>query len=433
MTATSDVLEELLVAWRASPHVELADRIVKLGALCSAVVDKKTWFEVAARRVDSELSSLLAIAADGVSAVVAARVEMLATWPADPRIDRFVAGLYVKPPFEPARTRPFWLRLQPLASRVRDERAWESLQNAQREDTFLDRVLLDIGELEETSLDPELSARLVEVDATVLVPSLSTRDELLARVLESPHDPTLREVLRDVLLEEGHPRGALMARQVDDEAAFIKKHAEALLGPLARVIRPVPVFRDGFLSRAALKQRGSSASTTAGNQRWATVEHLEGPGDVEIITHPVMRSLRSLRATSARIDQLRELPLVSLTAFTLDYPSALLLADASVLPELNELHVIDSGTSVSLLLPRVPLLRVFRVDFIDIVPRQAVKFIEQLLEVGGDDFSVGFFEGALVCRFVRVDGVLSATLPTDHHESDFLKQLVQSLGVIVIE
>ncbi len=428
MTATSAVLDELLAAWRAAPHVELADRIVKLGASCSAEVDKRTWLEVAARRVDSELSSLLAMAAEGVSAVVAARVELLAAWPADPRIDRFVAGLYVKPPFEPARTRAFWVRLQPLASRVRDVRAWESLQAAHREDTLLDRVLLDLGELQQAPLDPEVSARLVEIDAMDF--PQSRHDELLARVLERPHDVALREVLRDVLLEEGHPRGALMARQVDDEAAFIKQHAAALLGPLARVLKPARVFRDGFLSRAALRQRGPPASEAAGHQLWATVEHLEGPGDVEIATHPVIRSLSSLRATSLRMEQLRDLPLRSLTRFSLDSASALQLADPRVLPRLNELHVLDSGANVSLLFPRVPSLKVFRVDLLDIVPRQAVNFIAQLIEVGGDDFSVGFFESALVCQFFRVDGVLGAKLHGQHAEAAFLEQLVRGLGVI---
>ncbi|ATB36276.1 hypothetical protein CYFUS_001690 [Cystobacter fuscus] len=365
------VLAQLLDAWRAAPHRELADRIAAVGAKLGA----GTWDTVATKPDPTVLSALLDTLLDKGSVKARARLEAMEAWPEDPRIDRWVADRYADPPFTSTGARPFWTRLLPLARRVRDARAAETLAKARTgfdrsilHEEFLGRHLDSLQFQLSAVTDAELSADLREalpgIDAALRSETEAAKprrsadaEALLAQVLAKPEDDEARAVLADVLQEAGHPRGELIALQLEAtrrtltpaeakrERQLIKSARKELLGPLDEVLKPDCAFSRGFLSRAALKQGNSGAlasaiEKTAGHPLWATVEHLEGKGDSSITPHEVMRSLRSLAHSSVGIKRLARMP--KLEALVDDSHSEDWLALAQTqeaFPRLRELDV----------------------------------------------------------------------------------------------
>ncbi|NMO15764.1 TIGR02996 domain-containing protein [Pyxidicoccus fallax] len=338
------VLTALLEAWRAAPNRELADRVVAVGArLAGGGPLPGAWEDVAKTPDPTVLSALLDTLTDKGSVKARARLEALEAWPEDPRIDRWVADRYADPPFTSTGARPFWTRLAPLARRIRDTRAAQTLVKARGGydadipyEAFLAGHVDRIRSQLDAAIDVELSAEhqdaLAAVDEALRAQSEAEKparaedaEALLARVLETPEDDEARAVLADVLLEAGHPRGELITLQLEAtrrpltpaevkrERQLLKTARKELLGPLEAVLKPDCVFSRGFLSRAALKQGNSRAlesaiEKVAGHPLWATVEHLEGGGDYDITTHPVMKSLRSLTHSNVGWEELARLP-----------------------------------------------------------------------------------------------------------------------------
>ncbi|NTX11665.1 TIGR02996 domain-containing protein [Myxococcus sp. CA056] len=339
----SRVLDDLLVAWRAAPHTALADRIVTVGQkLSGGIPPPKDWDALAKKPDAANLTTLLAALLDKGSVKGRGRLETLADWPEDPRIDRWVASQFVDPPFTSTGARPYWTRLAPLARRVRDAQAASSMLKARarydKQDDFeeflaghVDRIRAGL----EAAKDAELHADDVKVlagfDAALQEAApprprnAADAEALLAQVLAKPEDDEARAVLADVLLEQGHPRGELIALQLEAarrpltaaerkrEQAILKSARKELLGPLDEALKPDCVFTRGFLSHAALKQGNARATQSAiektiGHPLWATVEHLEGRGDYDITTDPVMKSLRSLANTDVGLRALAKMP-----------------------------------------------------------------------------------------------------------------------------
>jgi uncharacterized protein (TIGR02996 family) len=308
------VLAGLLDAWRAAPHREVADRIVAVGAKLSGGRPLPGAWEAVAQQPDATvLSALLDALLDKGSVKARARLELLAGWPEDPRIDRWVAERYADPPFTSTGARPFWTRLLPLARRVRDARAAEVLAKAQaghdRSEAWgeflaahLDRIQSELRAAEDVEPSAGMRDILAVIDEGLRAeaeaakpPGAADAETLLAQVLANPDDDEARAVLADVLLEAGHPRGELISLQLEAtrrpltpaeekrERHILKTARGELLGPLDAVLKPGCTFSRGFLSRAALKQGNSRAlasaiEKTVGHPLWATVEHLEGKG-----------------------------------------------------------------------------------------------------------------------------------------------------------
>jgi uncharacterized protein (TIGR02996 family) len=170
--------------------------------------------------------------------------------------------------------------------------------------------------------DAAALARITRAGRSEPSASAGRADAILGEVLDRPDDDALRTVLADALIENGDPRGELIMLQLDaspDPAKrrrvdqIIEQHREHLLGALDRAVKPEVTFARGFLARCALK-KGSSAEIaamvrkTAGDPLWATVEHIEGPHDREIVLHPVMRSLRSLAHSELGLRELASWP-----------------------------------------------------------------------------------------------------------------------------
>ncbi|MCP3102216.1 TIGR02996 domain-containing protein [Myxococcus sp. K15C18031901] len=328
--AWSVVLTGLLDAWRTAPHRELADRVVAVGRLAAGRQHTPVdWKTVGTKPDPVALSALLPALLDKGSVQGRSRVEALASWPEDPRIDRWVAQLFVEPPFTSSGARPFWTRLAPLARRIRDAEAARAMLKARdgydpdigHEAFFaghVDRIRDELLAATDAPLSDEDQRALAALDQ-VLQEDTSGRtparavdaDALLAQVLEKPEDDELRAVLADVLLEAGHPRGELLSLQLaarertltpterKREKQLLQDSRAELLGPLDAALKPESTFSRGFLSRAVLKQGNATSIATAiaksvGHPLWATVEHLEGRGDRDVTLHPVMKALRSL-------------------------------------------------------------------------------------------------------------------------------------------
>ncbi|MBM4776879.1 MAG: hypothetical protein GQE15_04175 [Archangiaceae bacterium] len=392
-------LEHLLGVWRAAPHPDVADRIVSLGATLPCDVDKKRWLEVAAKRRSADLSGLLAIGLDAPSATLRERVDQLATWPADPRIDRFLAHAYANPPYTSTGARPFWTGVVALAAKVQDVDALEAMKACRTQwsttvpwQEFLrghvDRVVKQAKVPGARALTPAQTAALAAIDAQLAAAGQKPRavrsaEELERAIFEAPHDESLRRVLMDTLLEQNHPRGALLAlhtaaagreltaAEKKAEKALLQQHRAVLLGELEPVLKPDVSFAMGFVSRAALKQGSSNAlklaiSKSVGLPAWATVQHLEGPGDDEVIAHPVMRSLVSSAASSAELRVLAAMPSLTdveltLRGFADTFAASLQRLPARPFPALKRLRLMmDSLDHASAFCARVKLPRLER-------------------------------------------------------------------------
>lgn len=365
-------LDVLLRAWRAAPHPDLADRITALGATLRTPVDKKTWDTLAAKHDAKDLSSLLDAALDGTAKVLRDRVQQLETWPADPRLDRFVAHAYTHPPYTSTGARPFWTRVVALGVKARDLGALGAMKAARATwnanipwQEFLIGHVERIARLADvptpTPLSPEWREALTRVDAFVARASTRTEavrsvDALMREVLARPDLDEPRRVLMDALLEEGHPRGELLAlhfgaqgRELTAaeqklERALIKKHRAALLGPLDGVLAAELEFKRGFLASARLKAGASNAvklaiTRSVGEPMWATVEHLVG-ADGELVMHEVMRSLVSLDDCDAPLEVLGRLPRLTalLGARVSEEKHLAALTTAGAFPALRRLH-----------------------------------------------------------------------------------------------
>lgn len=142
-------------------------------------------------------------------------------------------------------------------------------------------------------------------------------DEMFDAVFDSPQDEALRLVLADALAERGEPRGELILEQHRRESkgarapstrerALLKKHGEALMGPLATVLRQ-PTFRLGFLSGAALKGGRHDFAALHGEREWRTIESLSIGSSASnemalaLLGVPALVSLREVKSLSAEV------------------------------------------------------------------------------------------------------------------------------------
>lgn len=343
-------------AWAEAPSEPLSELIVALGEFVGVGIDTSDWDTLVERRRAATLTPLLATA-KSTAKVMKARVESLGGWPADPRIDRWVATQYEAPPFSSTGSGPFWTALKKLARKMTDPGARARL--AALSSARLEGVTLASPPSRELTPD---EAR----DAATLLSSLKVRAEpsrdqrstaaLLAEVLEHPEDLTLRRPLMDALLEEGHPRGELLALQLGRttltpaekkrEKALIKTHWDALLGPLAPALKPESTFVDGFLDHAEVRAAMNAAVDNAlrassGNPLWNTVRSYAGEGSVLLASpFPLLRAVETYRVRLADLTRFSKLE--SLT-FRLQ-PE-----DVSTLSAFPALHTLALGLGVQLL------------------------------------------------------------------------------------
>jgi uncharacterized protein (TIGR02996 family) len=330
-------LRALLAVWRQSPSAALADQIVRFGALAATTTRPqnevaKYWEALVGLHDPAMLDALLATIRDKGSVKARPRLEQLADWPTDPRLDRWIATHYAEPPLTSTGARPYWTRLQPLLKRITDSTSIGIIKTARAKykanddhaqfmATHIDRVIGKLPAMAEVPADPAAIARLAQLGTAAPEPTGVRADDMLAGVLADPTDDSARAVLADALIEAGDPRGELITLQMDPSdspdktkriAKIIKEHRAHLLGSLDGAVGDV-TFTKGFASHCALRRSNANAVKLAikksvGDPLWATVEHLTGPGDWDITHHPVMRSLRSLANSDLGLKELATWP-----------------------------------------------------------------------------------------------------------------------------
>jgi uncharacterized protein (TIGR02996 family) len=122
----------------------------------------------------------------------------------------------------------------------------------------------------------------------------------LEAVYAAPHDRARRQVLADVLLERGDPRGEFISLQLAraserKQSQLLKKHHVEWLGPLAEVIDlrdAKPVFTDGFVSEVTVREvKRNQFLLTVDAKEWATVTRVRRG------LQRLSASMRGLKAT----------------------------------------------------------------------------------------------------------------------------------------
>ncbi len=142
-------------------------------------------------------------------------------------------------------------------------------------------------------------------------------------ILEHPENDSLRQVYADWLIEHGDPRGEFILLQCREAAGLatpaertrakrlLREHQAAWLGDAAPGLARC-VFEKGFLASCALGRPGVSLpalGALVGHPVLATVRELHSEYGEEwmtlpVITHPVLRSLRSI---GVRVEELGDL------------------------------------------------------------------------------------------------------------------------------
>lgn len=125
--------------------------------------------------------------------------------------------------------------------------------------------------------------------------------DLLEAIYAAPDDDAPRLVYADALLERGDPRGELIVRQCQGDAAIdlVLQHGDAWLGELAPLLSS-STFERGFLAKATVRlpDWARDVNTVVGHPAMRTVHELRGPAVVA--THPSMTALRILHVVPDR-------------------------------------------------------------------------------------------------------------------------------------
>ncbi|MEQ1565554.1 MAG: hypothetical protein ABMA64_07950 [Myxococcota bacterium] len=315
-------------AWARRPAPELADALDRLAdAQAAAGMAGKSkaaiarWDEAEATRDPAVVPSLMATLGDAPSPVVTDRLERLAQWPEDPRIDRAVVELAYQVPFTATSTMKAWRRMFDRIAASRDARILPRLRElperyehaAPGEPGWardrVEKILAAREALLESfaglTLDPEDRARLAALASPPPEPS-GSREDRIAEILANPGDRGLRERYAAQFAASGDVRAELLALQLQvkpdkGSKARIKEleraEGPALAGPLARWLKSGPRFALGFLSECAL--RSGEADPPVDSPYWATVEVLDAGSSDALAASPALRSLRELRDVRA--------------------------------------------------------------------------------------------------------------------------------------
>jgi uncharacterized protein (TIGR02996 family) len=366
------VLDALLALWRAAPNRELADVI---GEVSTHAATAASWDNIDDPPAPLAVERLLATVLDKGANRAWERVRSILTWPADPRIDRWVAATYADPPPSNSGTHSFWERIATLVVRIQDSHAATVLERLATRERIQPPTPNDVRDVPFAAGTREIIDAVRDALRSAMTSPARHGDAhaLYDAVLANPDDDATRGVLGDVLLEQGDPRGELIALQLrtppDDRRikALIKRHAPYLLGALAPVLREY-TFTRGFLSRAVVKGVSSKAIADAiagcvGDPLWATVEHLEG-GSEALVMHPIMRALRSLAHTKVGLGALARLPrLEALTTTTDDKDWLIVANDPAAFATLRRLAISPHAVTARTLFT-LPLVR--RLDTLDV-------------------------------------------------------------------
>ncbi|MBA3396780.1 MAG: hypothetical protein H0T89_29385 [Deltaproteobacteria bacterium] len=380
---------------------------------------------------------------------------LLECWPPDPRFTLPLVELLKRPPFTSGTTQSAWRRLFKLMQGHADPRLLELLsaldftqllrqhrtelqggveENQFAAEFFTERTAATLKALEKTyragtpSLPAEhepMLARLHEL----LRPG--TEAELVAEILEHPHEPGAKEVLADHLLENDEARGRFMVLQharargalspelAREERDLIVAHGVRWIGELAALVaHDTMQFVDGFLAWCAIdSDRVGVVEKLTGHVGWSTVRHvfLEGTAFPHaLLVHPAMKSLtgvsgiREGRQVLQRSDAYpwSRVGIASMGAFAhRDDPDLLATRLRRVFPQVTSLTLPGYNFTVDSYhwLWTPPFAHLACIGFSSITPSALPRWLEVLLARAPAGAAIEFSELDHLGYLVRID------------------------------
>ncbi|MEZ4320044.1 MAG: hypothetical protein R3F61_21215 [Myxococcota bacterium] len=334
----SEALDLALALWAITPDPDL-------GRLCALIAAKLDPDESPADPWKAELEARGSVPVDVLirallpartSEQLAERVEALGRRTYDPRIGVALEALLRAVPFTSSSARQNLARIFDAVGRLgaRDPRfvgiaatldADWNVREAQKEWMFkrFARVATAIDAAWPTVPrfdDPELLASWLATFAEADAPA-TTIGDLFDNVYAHPHDPGVRMVLQDALLEAGDPRGELMALASTGtdparQQELIDAHGAEWLGEIAP-FATVSEWRHGFPWRADVRFPQPRDVTNHGTHPlWRVIGDIRVEGDkvgpvLEPFLAHIAPTVKVLRSSGHRLVPLlagRELP-----------------------------------------------------------------------------------------------------------------------------
>ncbi|GAA0463560.1 hypothetical protein Aca07nite_59690 [Actinoplanes capillaceus] len=332
----ADTLRDLRATAEPSPHGQLTAAVadVRAGRLEQARTALHAAWRTTRAAPVSELIDTLGErhpvaepAADALTAATTAKkldaalLECL-RMPPNPRIAAALAHLHRQPSVAAPELTPTATRLSAAVLLHGDAALVAVLRSAGDEPSWLADALRDHLSVTSRPLDEPSSAACDTLARLLGVAGRRSRAQagrqLLDAVYAAPDDDAPRHEYARWLTGQGDPRGEFITLQLTAEqrdldrveqareAALLARHARTWLGPLAPLAVATGIrFRRGFVNGLMVYVRAPELMRAViGNPIWSTVESLEFDHRLtgchskmsvqDGITHPVMRSLRSL-------------------------------------------------------------------------------------------------------------------------------------------
>ncbi|MEP6866463.1 MAG: TIGR02996 domain-containing protein [Deltaproteobacteria bacterium] len=322
-TTPEEMLPHLLDAWREYEAPAIADLIDVATARAlagrapieeAATLDarQQQWLELAAAADPANVPWLIERTFTTRIALTVARLNALWKLPRDPRIASGLLALTSRAGLL-ARS-SLWTRLLRIVRNQNDLRSIATIEArlaqfaaatvaktesesalasklAQTRLMLAARILVPPAPRDE--LFTKLGARLADPDAARAVTVAKTAEDFYAEIWAKPNDDGPREVFADWLIEQGDPRGELIALQIarargtagpdgiKRERKLLAEHARTWLGALSPVVKNV-VFERGFLGRAEIMwRRLAERPELMTHPAWATVREYKLAADGE--------------------------------------------------------------------------------------------------------------------------------------------------------
>ena len=323
-------LERLLTHWRAARHPSTSELIQRIGDPLSVELPRPPAKKADAAKViltgvRSEPSFMLSARLRQVEAFTRTTSSTL-LWPlfeglakvsADPRIATLATRLLVGD-LDVSLSSKFTRRLLDCVEAHGDDSHFRALELGFPLNLIDDGLaartvrLLQAG-LAARPVGPELPAiERRQLAAAKWEPPLVSgpAESLLAPIWAAPRDVGARQVLADVMLERGDPRGEFISLQLADasprrQRALLKAHGREWLGALADVVdlrSEAPLFERGFVAVVSVRGVRPAQFTLASDApEWATVRR-------------VRRGLQRFSKVMTGLEDAGRVPLVALKA-----------------------------------------------------------------------------------------------------------------------
>jgi len=296
-------LERLLTHWRAARHPSTSELIQRIGDQLVVAIPRLPAKKTDAARallaalkteppflLSARLRQLEAFARTTSATLLWPLFEALSRLPADPRVATLATRMLVGD-LELPLTSKFTRRLLDCVETHGDDSHFRALELGFAINLLDDGLAARAVRLLQRGLTtrpagPELPAeerRLLATTKWELPPVPPPLEALYAPIWQAPRDTARRQVLADVMLERGDPRGEFISLQLAQaspkrQRTLLKTHGRAWLGALADILdlkEEPPAFEGGFVTEVSVKHVRQAQFLLAGDApEWATVRRV---------------------------------------------------------------------------------------------------------------------------------------------------------------